>query len=256
MKQVDLQIAKIVKDALCRNGLCMSMLRGQTYDGASNMAGKYHGAQALIKQEQPLAIYVHCGAHCTNLVMQAAAHQCPIMEDALMCVQDLGKLFGQSMKCRTTFSEIVHREAEGPLKVLHIKPLCPTRWTVRVKSVKKILDNYQLILESLEEIANTRSSGDINPRARGLLQQFRQGKTLLGLQISLNVMEILECLNVALQGREQTISGLLVSVQRTHDAIQKLRCDTSFERVLATTIHLVEKYQLKGGYCTKATQYS
>ncbi|CAH2284396.1 zinc finger MYM-type 1-like [Pelobates cultripes] len=58
-------------------------------------------------------------------------------------------------------------------------------------------------------------------------------------------MEILECLNVALQGREQTISGLLASVQRTHDAIQKLRCDTSFERVLATTINLVEKYQLK-----------
>ncbi|XP_053323828.1 zinc finger MYM-type protein 1-like [Spea bombifrons] len=238
-------IAKIVKDALCRNGLCMSMLRGQTYDGASNMAGKYHGAQALIRQEQPLAIYVHCGAHCTNLVMQAAAHQCPIMEDALMCVQDLGNLFGQSVKCRTTFSEIVQREAEGPLKVIHIKPLCPTRWTVRVKSVKKVLDNYELILQTLEEFANSRGSGDVHSRARGLLQQFRQGKILLGLQISLTIMEILECLNKALQGNEQTISGLLASVQHTHDAIQKLRCDTSFERLLTANMHLVEKYQLK-----------
>ncbi|KAJ1119027.1 hypothetical protein NDU88_007213 [Pleurodeles waltl] len=65
-------------------------LRAQTYDGAANMAAKYHGAQAVICEEQPLALYVHCGAHCTNLIMQAAAHKCSLIEDALLYVQGLG----------------------------------------------------------------------------------------------------------------------------------------------------------------------
>ena len=39
-------------------------MRGQTYDSASNMSGCYKGCQAIICQEQPLALCVHCGAHC------------------------------------------------------------------------------------------------------------------------------------------------------------------------------------------------
>ena len=27
------------------------------------MAGKFNGTQALVKRHQPLALYVHCGAH-------------------------------------------------------------------------------------------------------------------------------------------------------------------------------------------------
>ena len=65
-------LAGVVQDVLLRLNLPMHGLRGQTYDGAANMAGKHAGAQALIKQEQPVALYVHCGAHCTHLVTQKA----------------------------------------------------------------------------------------------------------------------------------------------------------------------------------------
>lgn len=57
-------IAKVATDVLLRLNLPMSGLRGQSYDGASNMAGKYTGAQAIVRRQQPLALYVHCGAHC------------------------------------------------------------------------------------------------------------------------------------------------------------------------------------------------
>lgn len=30
------------------------------------MSGKYSGAQGLIRQKQPLAVYVHCGTHCVK----------------------------------------------------------------------------------------------------------------------------------------------------------------------------------------------
>lgn len=77
-------LAGVDKDVLLRLNLPRHGLRGQTYDGAANMSGKHAGAQALIKQEQPLALYVHCGAHCTNLITQKA---CLASESIMHCNQ-------------------------------------------------------------------------------------------------------------------------------------------------------------------------
>ena len=43
--------------------LTLLNIRGQCYDGASNMSGEYRGLQARIKDEAPKALYVHCYAH-------------------------------------------------------------------------------------------------------------------------------------------------------------------------------------------------
>ena len=43
-------------------------LRGQSYDNAANMSGRYNGLQAHICQINPLAHYIPCAAHSLNLV--------------------------------------------------------------------------------------------------------------------------------------------------------------------------------------------
>uniref|UniRef100_A0A0A8YZD0 DUF4371 domain-containing protein n=1 Tax=Arundo donax TaxID=35708 RepID=A0A0A8YZD0_ARUDO len=48
-------------------------LRGQGYDGASNMRGELNGLQALFLKECPYAYYVHCYAHRLQLALVAAA---------------------------------------------------------------------------------------------------------------------------------------------------------------------------------------
>ena len=50
-------------------GLSLEQLRGQCFDGARNMCGIYNGVQAKVRAEQPKALYVHCYAHCLNLVI-------------------------------------------------------------------------------------------------------------------------------------------------------------------------------------------
>ena len=43
-------------------------VRGQCYDGASNMSGRLQGAAALVKEScGDLAEYMHCNAHILNL---------------------------------------------------------------------------------------------------------------------------------------------------------------------------------------------
>ncbi|XP_039123284.1 zinc finger MYM-type protein 1-like [Dioscorea cayenensis subsp. rotundata] len=52
-----------------RCGLSISRLRGQGYDGASNMKGQFNGLKTLILNENPFAFYVHCFAHQLQLAI-------------------------------------------------------------------------------------------------------------------------------------------------------------------------------------------
>jgi len=68
-------VANMVLDVLLRLGLPITQLRGQTYDGASNMAGQYNGAQAIVHW-QFCALFDAAG----NLAVQEAVEadmQCP-----------------------------------------------------------------------------------------------------------------------------------------------------------------------------------
>jgi len=149
---------------LLRLHLPLEMLRGQTYDGAANMFGNYNGCQAIIAASQPLALCihcvalcVHCGAHCINLVAQKACSAVVVVRDAMGTVQQLGAIlvFSSSICCRRTFARIT---AESETEHVHkIKPLCPTRWLVRVDAISGVLDQYEEILETLKEISASTS---------------------------------------------------------------------------------------------------
>nr|GEV74285.1 hypothetical protein [Tanacetum cinerariifolium] len=52
-----------------------SKIRGQSYDGASNMRGKCNGLQALVLKDCPYAYYVHCFAHRLQLALVAASKE-------------------------------------------------------------------------------------------------------------------------------------------------------------------------------------
>jgi hypothetical protein len=49
----------------------MTRIRGQGYDGASNMKGDIKGLKTLIMQESHCAYYIHCFAHQLQLVLVA-----------------------------------------------------------------------------------------------------------------------------------------------------------------------------------------
>ena len=60
--------ARVARDVLLRLNIPIAYLRCQTYDGAANMSGMHSGVQAEMKRQQPLALYVHCGTYCINLI--------------------------------------------------------------------------------------------------------------------------------------------------------------------------------------------
>ncbi|XP_058775992.1 uncharacterized protein LOC131650293 [Vicia villosa] len=56
-------------------GLCISKIRGQGYDGASNMRGQFGGLKTLIQKQNPQAYYVHCFAHQLQLALVSMARK-------------------------------------------------------------------------------------------------------------------------------------------------------------------------------------
>ncbi|XP_040373342.1 uncharacterized protein LOC112198673 [Rosa chinensis] len=62
-----------ISKVLTQYDLQVENMRGQGYDGASNMRGEFNGLQALFREECPYAYYVHCFAHLLQLTLNAVA---------------------------------------------------------------------------------------------------------------------------------------------------------------------------------------
>ena len=73
-------LTSVIKDALQRLNLCISKVRGQCYDGASNMSGIKSGVAKQILDEEKRAIFTHCYGHALNLACNDAVNGCKILK--------------------------------------------------------------------------------------------------------------------------------------------------------------------------------
>jgi hypothetical protein len=224
-------LTAMILDVLLRLGLPVANLRGQTYDGASSMSGKYNGTQASIAKQQPLAIYVHCLMHAGNLVAQEALESSNIIQDAVSLTNDDAATCSRSTKLTTILRGL---QAEKHYRA-SIRPLCPTRVLVRGAALKTILDQFETLCEALGEYAEV-STGDPASKARGFLRQINSGHFILGLMMALPAIELLETLNRAVQSRSFTISGSVAAMDVTYKGLEGLRSDEAFHQIFQSCI--------------------
>ncbi|XP_057734501.1 uncharacterized protein LOC130949921 [Arachis stenosperma] len=64
-----------ISSVLFHHNLDVQNLRGQAYDGASNMRGELNELQALLLKDCPFAYYIHCLAHRLELALISAAKE-------------------------------------------------------------------------------------------------------------------------------------------------------------------------------------
>ena len=113
------------------------------------MAGHLNGVAAQLKKDEPRALFVHCLAHSVNLYLQECARLSKPVSDALMLVNELYNFIQLSPKRLTLFNKLKTELApENP----NVKPLCPTRWTVRTAAINCVIKHYSVLLQELELI--------------------------------------------------------------------------------------------------------
>ena len=242
------ELAKCVKDCLIRYQLPLESLRAQTYDGASNMSGAYNGCQAIIAQTQPLASYVHCSAHCSALVASAACLASPMVRDSLQLVNEFGVLCNASGKFKLLFANIAScdhdSDCASTAPVRNIKPLCPTRWLVRLPAVNATLNQYELILKTLED-AQSSCSSEVSARAASLLRRFQDPATVMSLTVARNVIEPLESLNRSVQSERMTVAGMIEATRTVKTHLQNIREEIKFDEVFAAVESTVKELELE-----------
>ncbi|XP_069502344.1 zinc finger MYM-type protein 1-like [Ambystoma mexicanum] len=205
----------ILKDVLLRFGYDMENCRGQCYDGASNMAGHRHGLQTLVQEVAQRAIYVHCFAHNLNLVVQDAAMGIAKFRDLLVFVRELIGFIRNSPKRLACFERC---QEEGSVKLL---PFCPTRWTVRAKSLKTVLANYSSVIEFLGLAAGDHN--EAGAKAHGLHLQLHKLETYLGLNLLYLVFSRVETVNTALQKVNLRFHEAAVMIENLKTIVAQLR---------------------------------
>jgi len=129
------------------NGIDVMDARGQSYDNAANMSGRYNGVQAKFKEVNPKAEFVPCSRHSLNLVGEKAAECCT---EATAFSMFLQKLY-------TFFLASPHRweilqNALGGKRV--VKSLSETRWSARTDASSALCDGYNEIQSALDTIAD------------------------------------------------------------------------------------------------------
>ena len=228
------QIKDMICDVLIRCQLPIRLLRGQAYDGASNMAGKWNGTQALITKIQPLAVFVHCLMHGGNLAMLEAIQASPMIRDASGYANELAVFARHSTKLSSILKAVQH-EHEKAASLL--RPLCPTRVLCRGTALLHILKYLEEIIEALETYSDE-ASGDAASKAKGLLQVIGNGNFILAVKCMLSVILLLENLNRAVQCRSVSVSSVIAAMQLTKDNLLSLRCDNKFMTIFDETVRL------------------
>ena len=133
-------------------GLDISKMRGQGYDGASNMSGCHRGVQARVQQVVPQAMYVHCKAHSLNLSIVHACKEA-LVRNLLDTVQQIGFAFKYSAKRLLAFKEELGNDPvaqEEMQKRTRLQSLCETRWASRADALYTFKAAYTSIVSALE----------------------------------------------------------------------------------------------------------
>eukprot|EP00258_Populus_trichocarpa_P046712 XP_024462731.1 zinc finger MYM-type protein 1 [Populus trichocarpa] len=179
------------------------VIRGQGYDGASNMRGEWNGLQALFINDCPYAYYVHCLAHQLQLALIAAARE----------ISDVHTFFQNLIFIINIVSASCKRNDElRAFQAATIEHLVDIGEIETGKGVNQVGG-----LQRPEIADGVRTS---NPFA--LLMSFDFAFIL---HIMKNVMGITDVLCQALQQKSQDILNAMHLVTTTKTLIQKLRDD-------------------------------
>ena len=233
-------LTKVIRDVLLRMGVTMDSLSGFSFDTAANMSGKHQGVQARIRQECPHALYVPCANHTLDLVLQEASRDIAIVASAIQFARDAVNVVNESAK-RLAIYKAISEESNAQKLVA----MCPTRWCIRAKALKRITDNYGQLRSTLQRImADSSVRGSIRAKVNGLYHKASEDSTFIALYVLHDIFSVCEEVATSLQAASCTSRGALEAVSLLRAALAKMRAD-GLSRQLSTAVQQAERLDLE-----------
>ncbi|KAK4722096.1 hypothetical protein R3W88_012329 [Solanum pinnatisectum] len=226
---------KTIYSLLFVHSLSPSKIRGQGYDGASNMKGEINGLKTLIMKDSPSAYYIHCFAHQLQLTLVAIAKKHLDVEDFFDHVSNVLNVVGGSFKHRDLLrdhhakkleqlfesSEVQKGQGLHQERGLH-RP-GDTRWGSHFKTLENFIIIFSSIVHVLEVIELEGSTSSDRKQAEYLLTKIKTFKFIFVLHLMLKVLAMSNELSMILQKKDQDIVNAVEFLNITKKRLQDMR---------------------------------
>ncbi|KAJ4786892.1 zinc finger MYM-type-like protein [Rhynchospora pubera] len=220
---------------LCSHKLSISMLRGQGYDGASNMRGEFNGVQKLIRDENPYAFYVHCFAHQLQLVVVTVSTSTPAIADFFNYVPLIVNTVGASCMRKDALLARQHDlllekvengeilTGRGLNQESSLARPGDTRWGSHLKTLLRILVMWEAIIDVLEIVKKDSIKPTCNGGAFGLIGKMESFDFVFIMHLMIELLSITDILSRALQRKDQDIVEAMHLIIGVKDSLQDMR---------------------------------
>ena len=139
---------------------------------------------------------------------------------------ELVQLIKWSPKRSSLFEKLKREMTPG---MQDLRPLCPTRWTVRTGAINGVLANYSTLCKALDEISIS-GRDEYAMKASGFLQQMEKFSTFFGLKLGYLVFSLTERLSCTLQGKDTTVQEAVEAAKLTELYLCRLRSDEEYTK--------------------------
>ncbi|XP_021804545.1 zinc finger MYM-type protein 1-like [Prunus avium] len=225
-----------------REELNISMLRGQGYDGASNMKGEFNDLKTHILRENPCAYYIHCFAHPLQLALVVVTKGNADIATFFTSCNSLVNIVGASCKRRDMLRDQLEKDimealekdtlptGRGLNQETCLKRPGDTRWNSHYGTLLSIIYMFKSVVKVLKLIIEDDSTDNISEANRSLrdIQFFEFVFQLFFMRFILGVTNDL---SQALQRKDQDIGNAITLVKDCKDQLQHMR-ENAFEALL------------------------
>ena len=232
---------------LAKIGLSFKQVRGQCYDGASNMRGEFNGLKAKILEENRSAYYVHCFAHQLQLVIVAISKKNEDIADFFYMISLLFNVVGAFCKRKDMIRESNRENVKESISSGRISTgtglnqdqslqrAGDTRWGSHYRTLSSLIQLFPSIVSVLNYVAKEGKKDSKKSEARGLLSYFGTFDFVFYLHMMFHILGSANTLSHALQQKDQDILNAMSCVKSTRNDLQQLR-DDGWESLLEKTM--------------------
>ncbi|XP_050222715.1 uncharacterized protein LOC126672806 [Mercurialis annua] len=188
---------KAVVDMLfARHNLFISRLRGQAYNGTSNIRGEFNGLKAFIQRENPFAFYVHCFAHQLHIIVNIVGAFCK-RSDELNKHRD-ADIFEKLETGELTIEKGLNQQ-------INLTRSGDTRWGSHHVTLARLLFMWSSALYVLERVYEDGTEPEPRGKANALIKLMEDFHFVYILHLMLKLLGITNALLLDLQQKDQKI---------------------------------------------------
>ena len=232
-----------IEKLFSKHSLSISRLRGQGYDGASNMRGEFNGLKTLIMNDNASAYYIHCFAHQLQFTLVAVAKKHAQVALLFNIVSNVVNVAGGSSKRQDLLREKQSEKVTEALEIGDIpsgkglnqettlKRAGDTRWSSHFGSLVNLIIMFSSTVDVLDMIVEDGSSSKQRGEAYAFLDAIQSFDFVFNLHLMKTVLGITNELCLALQRKDQDIVNAMTLVKLAKQRLQQLR-DEGWEPLL------------------------